>query len=200
MSQLPDDGSILVIGIGTVNIRKGVEFFIAAAAAVQRRNPARRITFAWVGKCYWFDEPYLEYLEEQIRRAGVQSSFAFLGEFVDVEPVYARADMYFLSSRLDPLPNTAIDSAIRGIPVICFDQASGIAEILKSATSTRDLVVPYLDADAAAQRVVELAEDPAKRSAVSDAMRTVALAQFDMVRLRNADRTGGEDDLAVSHG
>jgi glycosyltransferase involved in cell wall biosynthesis len=183
LALLPDDDdSILVIGIGTITARKGVEFFIAAAASVQRQKPSRRTSFRWVGKCYGFDQPYLDHLNEQIKRAGVEASFAFLGEFEDLEPIYARADICFLSSRLDPLPNVAIDSAIRGIPVICFDQASGIAEILKSSKETQDLVVPYLDAEAAARRIVELAHHPARLSAFSEAMRVVAKQHFDMVR------------------
>jgi glycosyltransferase involved in cell wall biosynthesis len=183
LALLPDDDdSILVIGIGTITARKGVEFFIAAAASVQRQKPSRRTSFRWAGKCYEFDQPYLDYLNEQIKRAGVEASFAFLGEFEDLEPIYARADMCFLSSRLDPLPNVAIDSAIRGIPVICFDQASGIAEILKSSKETQDLVVPYLDAEAAARLIIELAHHPARLSAFSEAMRVVAERHFDMVR------------------
>jgi glycosyltransferase involved in cell wall biosynthesis len=188
-----DDGSILVIGIGAINMRKGVEFFIAAAASVQRQKPSRRVTFCWVGKCYWSDQPYFDYLNEQINRAGVEASFDFLGEFEDLEPIYARADICFLSSRLDPLPNIAIDSAMHGIPVICFDQASGMAEILKASKETRDLVVPYLDAEAAARLIVELANHPARLSGLSAAMRTVGRKHFDMVQYVEAiDRLGRE--------
>jgi glycosyltransferase involved in cell wall biosynthesis len=192
VTLLPDDDdSLLVIGIGTITARKGVEFFIAAAASVQRQKPSRRISFRWAGKCYGFDQPYLDYLNEQINRSGVEASFAFIGEFEDLEPIYARADICFLSSRLDPLPNIAIDSAVRGIPVICFDQASGIAEILKSSKETQDLVVPYLDADAAARLIVELAHHPARLSAFSEAMRVVAKEHFDMAQYVEAiDRLG----------
>jgi glycosyltransferase involved in cell wall biosynthesis len=194
LSLLPDDdGSVLVIGIGTITPRKGVEFFIAAAAGVQRQKPSCRITFAWVGKCYSFDQPYLDLLNEQIRRSGVQNSFVFLGEFDDLSPIYARANIYFLSSRLDPLPNVAIDSAIRGIPVICFDQGSGIAEILKSDAVTRDLVVPYADAEAAARRVVEMADEPSRLSAFSEAIVVVARERFNMASYAEAvDRLGCE--------
>jgi glycosyltransferase involved in cell wall biosynthesis len=188
-----DDGSILVIGIGAINMRKGVEFFIAAAASVQRQKPSRRVTFCWVGKCYWSDQPYLDYLNEQIKRAGVEASFDFLGEFEDLEPLYSRADICFLSSRLDPLPNIAIDSAIRGIPVICFDQASGMAEILKASKETRDLVVPYLDAEAAARLIVEFADHPARLSDMSAAIRVVGRKHFDMGQYVEAiDRLGRE--------
>ena len=181
--QIPErDGSLWVVGIGTITMRKGVEFFIAAAARVQRLNPTRRVRFGWVGKCYWFDEPYHEYLKEQVKRSGVGASFHFLSEFEDLEPVYQRADICFLSSRLDPLPNISIDSSLRGIPTICFDEASGIAEILKAADQTAGLVVPYLDVEAAARLIVQLANDQERLDRYSEAILTVASGRFDMPR------------------
>ena len=99
----------------------------------------------------------MDYLDEQIERSGLADVFFFIEEIEDLERIYDQADIYFLSSRLDPLPNVAIDSALRGIPVICFDQASGMAEILAEAADTRELIVPYLDAGAAAQLICDLA-------------------------------------------
>jgi hypothetical protein len=177
-----DDGSILVVGMGTIAQRKGVEFFIAAAASVRRRKPLLRIKFAWVGKAHRLEQDYLDYLNEQVRRSGVGGSFVFLGEFEDLAPIYARADVCLLSSRLDALPNIAIDSAIHGVPIICFDQASGMADILKASAETKDLVVPYLDAEAAASLVIEMAEAPARLAAFSQAMRNIASRHFDMAR------------------
>ncbi len=191
---IPDnDGSIWVVGIGTITLRKGVEFFIAAAAGVRRMNPTRKVRFGWIGKCYWFDQPYLEFLNQQVKRSGVESSFQFLSEFEDLEPVYRRADICFLSSRLDPLPNVTIDAALRGIPTVCFDEASGMAEILKADEQTRGLVVPYLDAEAAARVIVELADSPEKLDAYAEAMRTVAAGRFDMGHYVDAiDKLGRE--------
>jgi glycosyltransferase involved in cell wall biosynthesis len=182
VSLPPRDGSILVLGVGTAIARKGVEFFIAAAASAARRQTARPIVFAWLGQHRGFDEHYQDNLNEQIKRSGLKASFLFLGEVEDVGPVYERADVFFLSSRLDPFPNVAIDAAVRGIPVVCFDQASGIAELLAKCSDTRHLVVPYLDAEAAADRIVELAADPAHHAAASSAMRDLAARHFDMPR------------------
>ncbi len=174
--------SLLVVGMGTVNIRKGVDFFISAAAIVHRAMPNREVRFAWVGKCYAFDQPYLEYLKEQIERSGLSDAFVFMDEVEDVGPIYDQTDIFFLSSRLDPLPNVAIDSALRGVPVICFDQASGVAEILAETVDTRELVVPYLDAGAAAQLICDLAGNPARLANLSKAIRTVTEARFNMAR------------------
>ena len=54
--------------------------------------------------------------------------------------------MFYLASRLDPLPNVTIDAAMRGLPVICFEGASGMAEILKGNPTASNTVVPHLDA------------------------------------------------------
>ncbi|MCB8878378.1 rhamnan synthesis F family protein [Acidisoma silvae] len=192
IAPLPgDDGSLLVVGIGTITTRKGVEFFIAAAARVQRENPARAIQFLWIGDAYWFDEPYLESLKEQIKRSGITTAFAFAGEFEDLAAVYERADLFFLSSRLDPLPNVTIDAALHGIPVICFDQASGCAEILVTSPATRDLVVPYMDVEAAASLVLALSADQARLAALAQGMRAIAAEHFDMARyVESLDRCG----------
>ena len=178
---LPDeDGTLLVVGIGTIIPRKGVEFFIGVAAAVARRRPARPIRFAWEGLCTAFDEPYLDSLKEQVTRSGLTGSFRFLGQLPDLAPLYARAGITLLSSRLDPMPNVAIESAAHGIPVVCFDQASGMAELMTQDAALRDLVVPYLDVAAAADAVVALADRPDRRAAAGEAMRALAARHFDL--------------------
>ncbi len=173
---------LLVVGMGAIQIRKGLDFFVSAAATVHRALPNREIRFAWVGKCYSYEHPYLEYLKEQIARSGLSDAFAFVDEVDDLQPIYDQADIFFLSSRLDPLPNVAIDAALNGIPVICFDQASGMAEILAEAVDTRELVLPHTDAGAAAQLICDLARDPARLANLSKAIRAVAEARFDMTR------------------
>jgi glycosyltransferase involved in cell wall biosynthesis/predicted nucleic acid-binding Zn-ribbon protein len=192
LASLPEqDGSLLVVGIGTITMRKGVEFFIAAAASVQRHNPGRQVRFLWIGDAYWFDEVYLDALREQVKRSSVGLSFGFAGEFEDLAAVYARADLVFLSSRLDPLPNVTIDAALHGIPVICFDRASGCAEILSTSSATRELVVPYLDVEAAAHLIIELASDQDRLDGFSQGMRRIATDHFDMERyVRKLDDCG----------
>lgn len=169
-----------VIGIGTITMRKGVDLFIEAAAAVTQMLPDRKLRFVWAGSHYSFDQPYFDALQQQLLESGLNDSVELLGELDDLDPVYRRADVFFLSSRLDPLPNVAIDSALRGLPVVCFDQTSGIAELLMKHEDTRDLVVPHLDARAAAAAICRLASDPARLHRVSTAIAGIAQAHFNM--------------------
>jgi glycosyltransferase involved in cell wall biosynthesis len=169
-----------VIGIGTITMRKGVDIFIAVAAAVKQMLPDRKVRFAWVGAHYLFDQPYFDALKQQLDESGLNGDVELLGELDDLDPVYDRADIFFLSSRLDPLPNVAIDSALRGLPVVCFDQTSGIAELLLKHDQTRGLVVPHLDTSAAAKVICSLATNPAKLDRLSTAIAGIARQHFNM--------------------
>ena len=46
--------------------------------------------------------------------------------------------------------------------MVCFENAGGIADFLGADPATRMSVVPYLDVDAAARVIAELADDPVK--------------------------------------
>ena len=98
----------------SIDLRKGIDFFISAADIVHRAIPNRKIRFGWVGKGNQQDQDYMDYLEEQIERSGLADVFLFIEEVEDLERIYDRADIYFLSSRLDPLPNVAIDFGAQG--------------------------------------------------------------------------------------
>jgi hypothetical protein len=185
MSRLRPEGAkedIVVVGIGFVDWRKGVDLFIAAATAILAREARPPVRFIWVGEGYRVSDAVDVscYLSEQVTRSRLGNRFEFMDAVEDVESIYKEADIFFLSSRLDPLPNVAIDAVLRGIPVVCFSEASGMAEILASNVETRELVVPYLDVGAAAALIGSLAADGDKRRRIGDATRELCRARFDV--------------------
>src|SRR6185295_3191444 len=185
--------TLVVFGCGTVQIRKGVDLFLSCAAAVATIAPKRPVRFVWIGAGYQpeGDPSYSCYLADQIERAGLGQTVSIIDAIADVEPAYALADVFFLSSRLDPLPNVAIDAALRGIPVVCFDDATGMAELLATDDQTRQCVVPYLDVNAAARVVARLADNEQARVEIGEATRRLAQATFDMDRyVRRLDELG----------
>lgn len=195
------DTDFCVIGIGTITMRKGVDLFIAAAKAVKQMLPNHKVRFAWVGAHYSFDQPYFDALKRQLEESGLNDdAFELLGELDDLDPVYDRADIFFLASRLDPLPNVAIDSALRGLPVVCFDQTSGIAELLLKHDETRGLVVPYLDTGAAAQLICSLATDPVRLGKFSTAIAEIARRHFNMENyVSRIDKLGTRARQSLEH-
>jgi glycosyltransferase involved in cell wall biosynthesis len=178
------EADFLVVGMGRVQLRKGVDLFLSMASQVLRARPDARIRFAWVGDGYSSDDSteFDTYLTDQINRAGLDDHFVLAGEVDDLAKVHAIADLVVLTSRLDPMPNTSIEALSLGVPVVCFDRASGIAEVLSVDDDTRALVVPYLDTAAMARTVLDLHTDTDQREALSHAVRRVASARFDMTR------------------
>jgi glycosyltransferase involved in cell wall biosynthesis len=193
LAALRAGGTMIVLGAGSVQIRKGVDLFLEVAAGVQRHAPARPVHFVWVGGGYRPREDlgYSLYLEEHLNRAGLADHFTFVDAVADMEPVYALADAFLLTSRLDPLPNVTIDAAMRGIPIICFKDASGMADLLLADPETQEGVVPHLDSAAAAEVIVRLAGDEASRYRLAAATEQCAMRTFDMDRyVDELDRLG----------
>ncbi len=174
------DGAFIVLGVGTVCFRKGVDLFLAAAAEVVRLQPTRPVHFIWVGPDSQPQVEYLALLQEQLARSALGAHVTFLDEVSELEPIYRLTDVFFLSSRLDPLPNVTIDAAVRGIPVVCFNEASGMADLMLKNPQTALGVVDYVDSAAAARIIFQLAEDEVLWRRSSEAIRELGSLNFDM--------------------
>ncbi|MET3918039.1 glycosyltransferase involved in cell wall biosynthesis/uncharacterized coiled-coil protein SlyX [Variovorax sp. OAS795] len=189
--------SFVVIGAGSVQYRKGVDLFMECAARVIRSPGGEACRFVWIGNGYdpEKDIGYSSYLAEQVRRAGLGQQFAFMPETPLIDHAYALADTMLLSSRLDPLPNVAIDAMSCGLPLVCFSGASGIADILEQNDLAEPCVAPYHDTAAMAELVLKLARSPEATRDLGARMKRVADEQFNMVAY-----IGKLEELASSAG
>lgn len=158
------DGKYIVIGCGHVQIRKGVDLFIAGCDIVAQILGKDKVRFVWVGNGYNPDTDYgySLWLKDQVERSDLSDCFSFLPGLgaQHLDELYSISDAMFLSSRLDPLPNVAIDALSLGVPVVCFARATGLVEYLEDYKALRLLIAPYLDVRAAADIIVRLLQDP----------------------------------------
>ncbi|MEM9198084.1 MAG: glycosyltransferase, partial [Pseudomonadota bacterium] len=158
----PDGGGQRVLfGGGWVQPRKGVDLFVQTAARLAREG-AQDWRFVWVGGNYRPESDMLlsVYLADHVARAGLAGRFFFFDEQPDLEPFWELADIFLLSSRLDPYPNIALDALMRDVPVVCFDGATGIAE-LAAEFGFAVRPVPLADPADAADAISDLAAQPA---------------------------------------
>lgn len=178
------DQTLVVLGAGMVQYRKGVDIFLECAARVLREAPEVDCRFVWVGKGYdpEHDVGYSAYLAEQIHRSGLEDRFTFMPETALIEEVYANSDILLLSSRLDPLPNVAIDAMSCALPVICFAEATGIADALVEGGLAQECVAAHHDAAAITELLIELLRSPESRASVGRKSKEIAHQQFDMDR------------------
>ena len=176
------DRSVVVLGAGFVHFRKGIDLFIDCAARVVRAKEGTNCRFVWIGKGFdpESDTGYSVYLMDQIRRSGLQERLFFIDETTAIETAYEEADLLLLSSRLDPLPNVAIDCMAHGVPVLCFNQTTGIADFLTEIGLRDYCVAQYLDSKDMAEKILAFANSPGLRETVSEKCRESMRSYFTM--------------------
>ena len=139
--------SVLIMGAGQVQPRKGVDLFISVAQEIVRMDNTTPIDFIWLGSGF---DPVGDFnlsiwLQDQIERSGLKDRIKILDNTSTYEKLLDRADIFLMTSRLDPLPNVAIDAMYSATPMLCFDKACGLASMLKTVKILEEnLVCPYL--------------------------------------------------------
>lgn len=172
----------LVIGVGNIEIRKGIDLFIDCAAHVKRREGGERFRFVWIGNGFdpELDGLYSVYLADEIKRANLEAELMILRGTSQIEAAYRLADALAITSRLDPLPNVAIDALSLGLPVFCFEKATGIADILSDNGLGDCCVAGYFDTHDMANKIMAVADSDELKAQISRRSQIVAKETFDM--------------------
>jgi glycosyltransferase involved in cell wall biosynthesis len=150
-------GRKLVVGAGHVHWRKGTDLFVLTAQIA--RASGEDTAFVWVGDGRSHEDvQFGTWLEKHMRAAGANqpgSTLHFLPAGPYYKDVLCAADVFFLSSRLDPLPNVIFDAAEAGCQIVMFEQGSGFDDpAYRSEASLHP--VEYGNVAAAATRIAEL--------------------------------------------
>jgi len=132
--KLPED-AFIVGSAGTRHLRKGPDLFMQLAHCMRSKLNAP-IHFVWLGGGAKFDD-YVHFLETKSNPLDYFAGF----------------DLFALTSREDPYPIACLEAASLGKPILCFDKAGGEPEFVEKDCG---FVVPSLDVDAMAERVIEL--------------------------------------------
>jgi len=160
---LPQD-SLIVLGCGTVDSRKGADLFVQTArrclSLKADQRTAANTWFVWVGQ--FNDHSLQRWLGHDIGIGGLEARVLFLGQRVDTTPHFMAADLFLLTSREDPCPFSMLEAMESGLPVVCFRDAGGAEEVLGDA----GICVPYLDLKAMGNEVLWLLSDRERREAM----------------------------------
>jgi glycosyltransferase involved in cell wall biosynthesis len=137
-----------VIMVGGAYWAKGDDLFLLVAKEVVSRDPS--IHFYWLGS---------QSLERKtvnqgdIDKLGISSHVHFLPHNSTPHDVVKAMDVFALTSRSDSFPLAAIEAGLLGVPIVCFEKASGIQEVIQQGGGE---VVPYLDIQKMADAIISL--------------------------------------------
>ncbi|PWR02521.1 hypothetical protein DKT77_11385 [Meridianimarinicoccus roseus] len=180
--------SFVVMGAGTVEYRKGTDLFIETAARLVSCSGMDHVRFVWFGGGYDPDTDlrYSAFLRDQISRSGLEARISLVPATGAIDVAYGLADALLLSSRLDPLPNVAIDAMCTGTPVFSFAEASGISDILIERGLGVQCVADYLDTSQMADKLRALAMNVATSDELSARVKTIGEEAFNFGRYADA--------------
>lgn len=147
-----------VLALGLLRPDRGHQTLIDAAAHL---SPSVTVLVAG-------DGPLREQLVLRARRTGGRAATVrFLGYRSDLSALLRRADVLVHPSFTDALPTAVIHALAHGVPVVA-SAVDGIPEIVSPDVG---ILVPPGDSRALAGAIVELLEDPARRTAMAIAGR-----------------------------
>jgi glycosyltransferase involved in cell wall biosynthesis len=153
---LPED-AFVVGASGTLNWRKAPELFVQLARKVKVRAGEAPIYFIWVGGAE--DDFRLFQLNYDAERLGVGARVFFLEHKKNPIDYFSAIDVFAMISREDPYPLVCLEAAAVGKPIICFAHAGGMPEFVEEDCG---YVVPFLDLDEFAAKIVELYSNAGK--------------------------------------
>ncbi|MGI8936845.1 MAG: glycosyltransferase family 4 protein [Iamia sp.] len=151
---------LVVLSSGVRHWRKAPELFVRIARAAAERAPDVPWRFVWVGG------QDASRLEDLVRQAGLDHLVRLLPHQSDPMGWLVAADIFLLPAREDAFPLVCVEAAAAGLPIVTFDNG-GAAELVRMAGC--GAVSPFPDVDDAADQLIDLARDPARRAALGRA-------------------------------
>lgn len=174
-------GPPVIINVGYGDLRKGYDLFVATANDfAERKLPGK---FVWVGDVEKGLETWI---------TGTGANFQQIPFTNEVHAVLATADLFFLTSREDPLPSAALEALATGIPVVCFQGTGGIPDVVTQDPNLGTTVPAFSIPEAAAAIIAQARADTAVRK---KARAKLALGQFSFPRYvsRLVEELGSHD-------
>ena len=154
---IPAD-AFVVGGCGLVQIRKGIDAFLATKVVLDHLRPGNHTHFVWVGH---LDHYHRELMRLDLERANLAKTVHFTGERAEPFAYFDAFDVFYLPSREDPFPVACLEAAALGKPIIAFQEAGGMPEFIGADAGT---VVPYLDCMEAARAIARYVDEPDLRA------------------------------------
>jgi glycosyltransferase involved in cell wall biosynthesis len=172
---LPTDAPVIGT-VGRLNEVKRQDLLLRAFAAVQGGNPGARLLL--VG-----DGPEREALGRLAGELGVAESVHFVGYQPRPEQFLRLMDVFALPSRLEGMPLAILEAWAARLPVVAT-AVGGVPKLVEDGRT--GLLVPSGDADALAETLTALLNDPARSARLADAGRDEVCRGYGLDRMADA--------------
>ena len=163
--------------VGRLDRNKRIDLFLEALATARRLEPGLKGAIVGEG-------PLLEELRSRAAALGLlPQGVEFLGRLPDVSEHYANTDIFVHLAVSEGTPNVVLEAMAAGLPVIATG-AGDLRRIIKPRQT--GILVPFDDAAALAEGLVELARTPELGARLGREARAEMLRSFSHQEVRDA--------------
>jgi glycosyltransferase involved in cell wall biosynthesis len=175
-TKITEDKNPIVMTIGRLVPQKDLPLFLEAAALLARRAP--KVRFVIVG-----DGPCRADLARYASKNGLDGDISFLGEREDIPQLLANADVFWLTSKWEGLPNVLLEAMACGKPVVARDVGSCREVVSHGKTG---YLVAGRDAEEFAEVTLGLLSSPVHARAMGLAGRQLIEDKFSVAQMSRA--------------
>lgn len=152
LTQLREQGKILIGSIGRLSRQKGMDVFVKAFGMLRQQHPEKDLVAVIVGE----GEDHAE-LESLTKVLGLENSVLFLGFQENVLDIITQLDLVVSASRWDGLPLTPIEVFSQKRTMVGTD-ISGNNEIVKDGVN--GILVPVDAPESLSEGMFKIIENP----------------------------------------
>jgi glycosyltransferase involved in cell wall biosynthesis len=166
----------LIATIGQIGLRKGQDVLASAASDVVARVPGAH--FILIGERTSKKQESIDFeqaIDTKFALAGLSDHLHVLGYRVDVPELLNEVDLLVHPANQEPFGRVLLEATASGVPIVATD-VGGTSEIVIHEET--GLLVPFRDASALANAIVEILNDDAKSQSFRAAARDRALREF----------------------
>lgn len=153
----PRNGRYRLLAVGRLHPVKGFDRLLRAFHSIAFRFPAWDLVILGEGESR-------QDLQQQIQDLGLDERVSLPGRVGNIGEWYTQSDLYALSSRVEGLSNTLLESMASGLAPVAFDCPTGPREIIRNGIDGV-LVNPPDDEDALAAHLSDMIAHPEQRHA-----------------------------------
>jgi glycosyltransferase involved in cell wall biosynthesis len=142
-----------VCASGNLYWAKNPDSFLQVAMLVKKLKPNQKFKFSWIGAEKGFS---LDIFRSNIKKSGLENEIEIIDKTDNPYIYFNSCDIFLLTSIEDSFPLVCLEAGFLAKPIICFENATGITEILKHGGGK---IIPFLDNHAMAEAIIEYANN-----------------------------------------
>lgn len=161
----------LVLFLGRLHVKKGLDLLIPAFDTVRRQEPKAQLVVAGPE-----NDDYGMRVRSWVKARGMESQVHFVGTLhgADVVQAYVDADVFALPSYTENFGMTVAEAMACALPVVISDAVNIHAEVSRAGAG----LVTSCDADETATAVLRLLRDPNRRRTMGQAGRQLVQTNY----------------------